>query len=139
MLRICEDLDVTDTRFPQIRPFTRAFAMEYKAFMNAHGVRGAHIAAALSRGEGYVSERVNGKRPLDTEDIDVLATLVDGWTGADLTIELARKAGKRVQEPATPGNVVKGSFGVGAPREDVEEVAAKTTLPHEEDTDDYTP
>ncbi|KKI18745.1 MULTISPECIES: hypothetical protein [unclassified Leucobacter] len=73
--------------------FTTAFAKEYKGFMVAAGLDGQTVAKKLGRSTAYVSERVNGKRALDTEDVDALAMLVGGgWTGRTLMIELARRA-----------------------------------------------
>lgn len=72
--------------------FAVAFAAEFKGFMKSNGVTGAQIAEVLGRGEGYVSERTNGKRALDTNDVDALAELAGkGWTGKTLMIELARR------------------------------------------------
>lgn len=80
--------------------------------MKEYRVTGAQIAAKLDRNKGYVSERVNGKRPLDTEDVDALAMLAgDGWTGKSLLIELARRA--RAEERAST-NVTHVHFGPGA-------------------------
>jgi hypothetical protein len=109
---------MSDPRFPKTSAFSRAFAAEFKAFMSTHGVRGAQIAEKLDRGEGYVSERVNGKRPLDTDDIDALAGLVDGWTGIDLMIELSRRARIALEGPS--GELIQGRFGVGGSTEDRE-------------------
>lgn len=69
--------------------FALAFAEEYKKYMKAHKVRQRAIADYLGLTEAYVSERVNGKRALDTNDIDALAVLSD-TTGRSLMIELAR-------------------------------------------------
>jgi hypothetical protein len=115
MRRFCP---VAEPRFPKTRDFTRAFAAEYKAFMASNGVRGAQIAEKLERGEGYVSERVNGKRPLDTDDVDVLASFVEGWTGIDLMIELSRRARIAMHGPERAGELIEGRFGVGAAGED---------------------
>ena len=71
--------------------FALAFAEEYKKYMKAHKVRQRAIADYLGLTEAYVSERVNGKRALDTNDIDALAVLSD-TTGRSLMIELARLA-----------------------------------------------
>lgn len=79
-------------RYAPIGDFSKAFAQEYKAFMVANDIKGFQIAEKLDRAIGYVSERVNGKRPLDTEDVDALAMLVPGWSGRTLLLELARRA-----------------------------------------------
>ena len=88
-------------------PFALTFASEFKGFMKANGISGAQIAEVLGRGEGYVSERVNGKRALDTNDVEALASLVPGWDGLKLTIELSRRA---EAGRAPKGELVEGRF-----------------------------
>lgn len=98
--------------------FALAFAAEYKGFMRAHDVKGAQLAELLERGEGYVSERVNGKRALDINDVDALATLAGNRSGIDLLKELTRRAEIALQ---SGGEVIHGRFGqgdVGAPAQD---------------------
>lgn len=81
------------SRYPVLSDFSRAFAAAYRGFMAEHRVSGRQIADKLDRNIGYVSERVNAKRPLDTEDVDALAMLVgEAWSGRTLMIELARRA-----------------------------------------------
>ena len=79
-------------RYREISDFAKAFAAEYAGFMKANGVTNLQIAEVLGRNDGYVSERKSGKRPLDLDDVDALASLVTGWTGRTLMIELARRA-----------------------------------------------
>lgn len=98
--------------FPPMTSFALAFAAEFKGFMKANGIAGAQIAEVLGRGEGYVSERVNGKRALDTNDVDALASLVPGWDGLALMLELSRRA-EAARQPR--GEIVEGRF----PRADV--------------------
>lgn len=73
--------------------------------MAANNISGKQIAEVLNREAGYVSERTNGKRPLDTDDVDALASLVSGWSGRTLTIELATRARAQIsdQSNVTPG------------------------------------
>lgn len=96
--------------FPPMTPFALAFAAEYKGFMRAHDIKGAQIADLLDRGEGYVSERVNGKRALDINDVDALATLAGNRCGIDLLMELTRRA-ETALKPG--GEVIQGRFGQG--------------------------
>jgi transcriptional regulator with XRE-family HTH domain len=77
--------------------FAIRFASEYKGFMKSAGISGAQLAEKLGRGEGYVSERINGKRAIDTNDIDALARLAEGWDGRSLMIELARRVRYNVE------------------------------------------
>lgn len=117
-------------QFPPMSPFAIAFADEYRGFMKSKGVTGAQIAVVLDRGEGYVSERVNGKRALDTNDVDALASLVDGWTGLELMRELAR----RTRETSHVAPVTPIRRNVGTSTEDHEQNAARPaeTEPTEE-------
>ena len=112
--------------FPTMSPFALAFAAEYKGFMKANSVTGAQIAEVLDRGEGYVSERVNGKRALDTNDVDSLASLVPQWDGLSLMIELSRRANAA---RAPRGELVEGRFprtDVGDDLDDLDAVARPT-------------
>lgn len=115
-------------------PFALAFAAEYKGFMRTHGVSGAQIAEALGRGEGYVSERVNGKRAIDTNDVDALASLVPQWDGLSLMIELSRRADA---SKAPRGELIEGAFGrdVSGNDEDLPAAARRRDADSGEDTD----
>lgn len=95
-------------------PFATAFAEQYKQFAEEHGVKGYQLAKKLDRQSGYVSERLNGKRALDTNDVDALAMLVPGWTGKELMIELARRA----KETTPLAKVTQIRPGVGAQVDD---------------------
>lgn len=96
------------TKYPELSPFTLAFADAYRGFMKEHRITGSALTEKLGRALGYVSERINGKRALDTEDVDALAMLAGGgWTGKTLMIELARRAQAEV-EPV--GELVEGRF-----------------------------
>ncbi|WP_162903632.1 hypothetical protein [Leucobacter sp. wl10] len=87
------------SRYPEVGIFSLAFAEEYRSFMEENDVSGTRLAEQMGRGVGYVSERVNGKRPLNEDDVEALAALVDGWNGVSLLLELLR----RVAERAEPG------------------------------------
>lgn len=97
------------TRYREISSFATAFAHEYRGFMRAHGVTNLQVAAVLGRNDGYVSERASGRRPLDTDDVDALASLVEGWSGRGLMIELARRTRADLSESS--GTVVDVDFG----------------------------
>ncbi|MBT1161284.1 helix-turn-helix transcriptional regulator [Bifidobacterium sp. SO1] len=79
--------------------FALAFAIEYKAYMKAHGITQVQLADTLGRTQPYVSKGINGKRPLDTDDVDALASL-SGTTGRSLMIELARLTREQLHRPA---------------------------------------
>lgn len=81
------------SKYPKLTDFSLAFADAYRGFMREYRITGLELTEKLGRALGYVSERVNGKRALDTEDVDALAMLAgEGWTGRTLMIELARRA-----------------------------------------------
>lgn len=88
------------TRYNDLSPFSIAFAAAFRGFMAENNVTGKQIAAKLGRNTGYVSERINGKRALDTEDVDALAMLAGGnLDGGELLLELARRAGDSIARP----------------------------------------
>jgi len=124
------------TRYPALSAFAAAFAAEYKGFMRANGVTNLELAAALGRKDGYVSERANGKRPLDTADVDALASLVPGWSGRALIIELAKRA--RVGTATPPGgqNVITGNFGQQGSQDDELAAASESANTREDDRTD---
>lgn len=107
--------------------FATSFAKEFKGFMRANNVTGAQLADTLGRNAGYVSERVNGKRALDTNDVDALASLVNGWTGVQLMRELARRT--REASHVAPVTPIRATI-------DLPEAAAESIPFHPEDTDD---
>ena len=115
-------------QFPQMSSFATEFAAQYKGFMKSEGITGAQIAAKLLRGEGYVSERVNGKRALDTNDVDALAMLVPGWDGRALMIELAR----RTRLAQRTGEIIDGRF----PMRDEYDLVANETIDETPDATD---
>lgn len=124
-------MDGMDDRYNKLSPFALAFAAEYRGFMKAAGVTGAQIAVKLGRNSGYVSERVNGKRALDTDDVDALAMLTPGWTGRTLMLELARRSRETNRlATITPLNVT-GS------RDDLAEVASDITIHKGDQDSDY--
>ena len=102
-----------------ISAFAIAFANEYKSYMKAHKVRQVAIANALQVTEAYVSERVNGKRALDTDDVDALAKLT-GTTGKNLMIELARLA-QRIMDAK-----IDGGFALAASDDPNKRIEAET-------------
>lgn len=78
-------------QYGDMTPFALRFAEEYKGWMTANGITQSQISDKIGRNQGYVSERVNGRRALDTLDVDALAALTH-MTGRDLMIELAKRA-----------------------------------------------
>lgn len=76
--------------YKPLSPFAKAFAIEYKGWARGHNITFMQIVARLGRTLPYTSERANGKRALDTMDVDALASLTE-VTGRDLMIELAKR------------------------------------------------
>lgn len=88
----------------EMSAFSRAVSAEIKGLLATHGVTQAQFAKALDRNQGYVSERVNGLKAFDINEIDALAKLI-GITGQDL---LMRVSGRATE---TRSNVTVGRFG----------------------------
>lgn len=114
-------------RYRDISEFARGFAAEFKGFMKTHKVTNLQLAERLGRNDGYISERANGKRPLDADDVDALASLVPGWTGRDLMIELSR----RVRVGLAPWNA--DSSATPTPNLALVSGSSETVDPHEID------
>lgn len=101
--------------------------------MKAHKVRQVAIANALQVTEAYVSERVNGKRALNTDDVDALAKLT-GTTGKNLMIELARLAKEDIKVNALSGEErqrimdtkIDGGFALAASDDPNKRIEAET-------------
>ena len=90
-MRICYASHMANKRdYKPLSPFAKAFAIEYKGWASGHNITLKQIADRLGRTLPYTSERANGKRALDTMDVDALAGLT-GITGRDLMIELAKR------------------------------------------------
>lgn len=75
-----------------IRPFSRAIAREIKAVMKERGITQAAFAEAIDRQQGYISERVSGRYPFTTDELDGLAALLY-LTGRQLLAILAERMG----------------------------------------------
>lgn len=98
--------------FRPLTPFAKAFAVEYKGWMKGHNVTLVEIASVLGRKHPYVQERVNGRRALDTLDVDALAQLTD-MQPRDLMIELSKRAKIAVAE-ANEDELVAEAFADAA-------------------------
>ncbi|MEV8338481.1 helix-turn-helix transcriptional regulator [Leucobacter sp. NPDC077196] len=86
--------------------FSKAVSLEVKGLMARHGITQTAFAAALDRNQGYISERVNGIKAFDTDELDIFAGLI-GITGQDLLTTVSR----RIYEDSLPANVTVGGFG----------------------------
>lgn len=70
--------------------FTKLFAAEVKGAMKSAGITQPQVAEAMGRNQSYVSERVSGKRPFTTEDLDVIARL-SNQSPKEFITEIARR------------------------------------------------
>jgi transcriptional regulator with XRE-family HTH domain len=78
--------------------FTRAVAAEIRAIAGRENLAQRGIAKTLGRSQGYVSTRMNGLDPFNTDDLDNIAELVN-MTGAELMLEVIRGARLGEQKP----------------------------------------
>lgn len=64
---------------PAKTPDTRSqkFAARLKAVVETNGLNQVEIAKAVGRGQGYVSERLNGVRPVDVDMVSAIARMVN--------------------------------------------------------------
>lgn len=93
--------------FPPITDFSVRFAAEFKGWMSANHVTQMQLATYMGRTQPYISERVNGRRAISTDEVDALASLT-GVTGKDLIIELSKRAHVSLQPNVTQLNVGSG-------------------------------
>jgi transcriptional regulator with XRE-family HTH domain len=65
--------------FPDVTPFSVAFGSALKTVMDRRGVSQSAVARAIGKkaGASYVSERVNGKRAVDTDVIAGVAEVAN--------------------------------------------------------------
>jgi hypothetical protein len=91
--------------------FSREFARKLNGVLGEHEnpPTGRDLARALSRNDGYVSERKNGKRAWSVDDIDVIADEL-GTDG----LSLLHTVLSRMQPPAT-GRVLQFPVPSGPP------------------------
>lgn len=71
--------------------FTRAVAAEIRGYLAREGINQTEVSVHLSRSQGYVSERLNGIRPFDLDDIDKIAQLM-GYDGMAFLRQVALRA-----------------------------------------------
>lgn len=98
--------------------FSKAVSLEVKGLMARHGITQTTFANALGRNQGYVSERANGIKAFDTDELDIFAGLI-GITGQDLLTTVSR----RIAEDRAPSNVTVGRFGQTADISDLDRAA----------------
>ena len=95
---------VTVVKREEIKPlgeFSRAASAEIKGIMAAHGINQTRFAKAIERNQGYISERVNGIKAFNLDEIDALASLI-GTTGQDILMRISRRVTENnatVREP----------------------------------------
>ncbi len=67
-----------------------AVAATVRALMGEHSITQAEIAVKIGKTQGYVSPRVNGKKPFDVDELDTIAAMA-GMQGVELLREAARR------------------------------------------------
>ena len=91
--------------------FSREFARKLNGVVSEHEQppTGRDLARALSRNDGYVSERKNGKRSWSVDDIDVIADQL-GVDGLDLMLTVLGR-----MQPPSAGRVIPFPVPSGPP------------------------
>jgi transcriptional regulator with XRE-family HTH domain len=72
--------------------FSRNMSAALRGYIRERGISQSALAKRIERSEGFVSERLTGVRPPDTDMIDATAALA-GISTARLYEELGRRAG----------------------------------------------
>lgn len=70
--------------------FSVRLAAHVRDLMAEHGITQMQLAAKMGRSQAFVSERTGGVRPLDTDIMDAIASLI-GWPGYHFMAELIRR------------------------------------------------
>jgi predicted transcriptional regulator len=70
--------------------FSRAVAAIVRDLMTEHHVTQVQLADLLGRSQAFVSERTGGVRPIDTDIVEALASLLH-WTPQELWAEVQRR------------------------------------------------
>jgi len=70
--------------------FSRDFAAAIRGVMKEHGVRQHDLVTYLGKSGGYVSGRISGKNPIDTDIIDAVGELA-GLDTVALMAEITRR------------------------------------------------
>ncbi len=114
--------------------FAEALVSEIKAEMGRRSLSSRALGRLIGKSSQYMSDRLDGGNSktgrrvvLSVWDVSAISHALD--LGEITLVERA--------EAAASGSVVVGRFGVGAPLDDLGEVAASTSHDHEDDNDDY--
>ena len=80
-------------KLPNVTPWSKAFGAALREVMKSRGVTQAAVAEKIDRQQSYVSERLAGKRAVDTDVIAGVALVagVDARTIARETLALMPK------------------------------------------------
>lgn len=89
--------------FPKVTPFSVAFGAALQVVMDKHGVSQSAVARAIGKkaGASFVSERVNGKRAVDTDIIAGVAELANVQPSA-IVAEVMRQMKSVATKSRTP-------------------------------------
>lgn len=106
--------------------FSREFARKLNGVIGEaeHPPTGRELARALSRNDGYVSERKNGKRSWSVDDVDVIAGEL-GVHGLDLMLTVLGR-----MEPPAAGVVLPFPGVPSDPMPTMEELEAAPSAAH---------
>jgi transcriptional regulator with XRE-family HTH domain len=73
--------------------FSQDFAKQVRDLMDEHGITQVAVSKRLGRAQSFVSERVGGVRPVDTDTLEAIASLIPGMTMNRLMEEVMRRLG----------------------------------------------
>lgn len=83
-----------------VSEFSRTFSRHLREWQQDHALTQVQIAAELERTQAWVSERLRGVRPVDTDLLTVVAKL-SGVTPRDLTQHILTEMGGNVRRLPT--------------------------------------
>lgn len=81
--------------------FSRSMSAALRGYIRERGISQSALAQSIERSEGFVSERLTGVRPPDTDMIDATAVLA-GISTSRLYEELGRRACATEPDPDPP-------------------------------------
>lgn len=100
------------SNFPQVTPFSMAFGAALQVVMDNHGVSQSAVARAIGKkaGASFVSERVNGKRAVDTDVIAGVAEVAEVQPSIIVREVLAemKRAATASRSPKVVGEAPRG-------------------------------
>ena len=86
--------------------FSRSISAALRGYIRERGISQSALAHSIERSEGFVSERLTGIRPPDTDMIDATAVLA-GISTSRLYEELGRRVDTQEPDPTPPGTTAE--------------------------------